>query len=187
MWTPLSPIAAEPWFTKELRTAASKLNEAIQPLLADRQALDSAIARVKGEDPATVDVTNLVGFPAFQTTRCDLLQHELRVRRGLAEFWEAYFQQLPAAAKRAAEDSDKARAEIEAGLAELGFPLTVETGRAPWLPGVIQSHPRLAAARQNMLGLDAKMNDRGRQQANAEALGAITRELEAAVAGGLPR
>ena len=185
MWTPLATIAQEAWFDKTLRTAADKLNEQIQRLLQRRATIEAGIARVAGTDPAQVDLGNTVEFPSFRVTRCDALQQELLLRRQIAEFWPQYFAAIPLAAKAAAEDRAEIETEIVRGLEQLGFPTSIEAGRAPWLPGVIQSHPRLAAARQNMLGFRARMNDHARERANADAIDQVTREIQDAVAPGL--
>jgi hypothetical protein len=184
-WTPLFTIALEDWFSPKLRTAAGELNARIQDLLRQRSQLEQAIARQHAEDVATVDMTNLAGFPALGVSVLDLLQCELRLRREVASFWGEYFPACERAAQKAAEGHRKTEEKILAGLGELGFPLELPD-RAPWLPGVIAHHPKIQAARQRKDGLRDKARSRERQRENSEAIERLTRELETAVSRGLP-
>lgn len=184
-WTILPTIAVEAWFDRKLADAADKLNAKIAGILERRAAIKKGIAGVTATDPSEIDLLNTVEFPSFRVTGLQLLQVELRTRRELVQFWQDYHAALPAAAKAASKDLAKVEAEIVRGLEQLGFPTTIETGRAPWLPGVIQSHPRLAAARQTVLAFDGRMNDHSRERANAEATDQVTAEIQRAVAPGL--
>ena len=183
-WTPLATIAVETWFDKQLRTAAGKLNEAIQTLVADRAQLDETVARLKGEDPATVDATNIVDFGAFRLTRFEILQGEVRVRRELTAFWSEFFQALPAAARKAAETHREVERSLTEAMQAIGF-IMKGPDRLRWAPGVISSHPGVRAARDYAERLSNAMNDHSRERQNAEAVDAITLELSTAVAGGL--
>ena len=186
MWTGLQPIRPEDWFTKALLGTVEKLNEGIQTLVADRAQLDQTLARLRAADPATVDVTNLVGFPAFAVTRCDVLQRELAVRRQVAEFWTKYFDALPLAARKAAENHRETERRLSEAMEALGFVMR-GPDRLRWAPGVIASHPGVRQAREHAGRLSNALNDHARQSANAQAVETISAQIRQAIAGGLPK
>jgi len=184
-WTHLHPIGIPDWFGTKLRNRASELNEQIESVLSERGTLEAAVARARGEDPATVDVGNVCTFPAFEDSRLTLLQRELKLRRDLAPFWGEYAKARSQAAGKASDDARKLEAKLRGGLRDLGF---VVDGPTPsWgLPGFLASHSELRAARERARALASPGGASEPRRDNEEAIRRLEEELATAVKRGLP-
>lgn len=184
-WQRLDLLPLPPWYPASLKKQAEALNEQIGALLANRASLDSTVAGIKAQDPATVDLVNTVGFPALGETQAELLKTELEVRRRIQAFYASHHHEAEKAAAKAAKHLSETEAKVLKGLEDMGYPLE-GPDRPPWIPGMVRAHPEVRAARQRAEGLRSASQERDTRNDNERSMAIITQELQQAIATGLP-
>lgn len=180
---PLRLLNEEPFaLSKRAAALRAELNEQIDALNVDRAAYlqqREALAAIGAGELTRQQVDQLKSgaFDAF-----DLDRRELSIRQRIAgEWYPLVHAERVAAHEEAFKKTEKAKADVRAKLASIGFEESYsENGQVRQVvtPGMIGGHPAVRAAWAQQQTVHGLMNASDAQRENREAIKALEAELE---------
>ena len=172
-------IAIEPLHPKPLAKKLEAFNAKVQRAAASREAFETTHAEKHEADLRNANFDNdLMGATRANLTM--LLQGELNLRDEYAVLEGETFQALQAAAEKANETHDQARADLAEKLTAIGYLPFPDNGipvNGSMIPDFFHRHLPTRTAKENMDALRNRLTQRDLATANSEAIEAIEARL----------
>ncbi len=177
-WIAPNELAVEPYFSKSLRGRVETLNNRIRELQ-QQLAAEERKAEFEAADVSEVNFKEILS-PPRKVDQALLLQAALRLRGEVAEVLQQMSEDRGGAIDKAERHIGKLEAKVKEDLLAIGYveaPLS-EHVAGKIQPGWIAAHPRVHAARNELMSLRSKQNDTAINQQNQQAMVRLRAELE---------
>lgn len=177
-WTRLLTPPERPWHGKKLKAERKAIAESIAELQKQRAALDDQRAKLEETPLDDLDAGDVFQVDVPRSTRFEVLQTELKLRRRMADFFQAEEPERVKAAGKAAETYEAKKAEIAERLEGIGYRSFVpgQPKAGAWNPGMCNAHPEVLEALENHRAIQSIGNSH--RQLNEEAIDQVEAELQ---------